>query len=98
MQHTDANLVHSVVQLTVQQKQLRRSLQVSPSKLIMPSRNDRLPSHTEAGVKVEAVSQRAEESASKYIRRIAAVTALICRWSRADFRKDMDLAILQVWR
>lgn len=62
----------------------------------MPSRNDRLPSHTEAGVKVEALSTLAEESSSNYIRRIAAATALICRWSRGDFRTDMDIKIVQV--
>lgn len=63
---------------------------------MMPSRNDRLPSHTEAGVKVEAIGTRSEESASNYIRRIAAATALICRWSRGDFRADMDVKIIQV--
>lgn len=71
-------------------------MQVSPSTLMMPSRNDRLPSHTEAGVKVEAVSQRAEESASKYIRRIATATALVCRWSRGEFEPDEDVKAVQV--
>lgn len=62
----------------------------------MPSRNDRLPSHTEAGVKVEAVTKRAEESANKYIRRIATATALICRWSRGEFEPDVDVKAVTV--